>query len=435
MTTDATSRSSAAEPAADEPRFLGVPAPPGPTRRAFWRSPLRGPWLTAFLGSLLLALLTVVALTGFLSHEAYEPSLGDNAIVPADRDLELPISWPAGVDWLYALNQGLHVTAGVVAVPLLLAKLWSVIPRLFAWPPVASPAQGLERLALLLLVGGALFLFATGLVNIQSWYPFGFNFVVAHYYAAIIFTGALLLHVAVKTPRIRRAYREQGVLKPLRASLAETRPEPLDPDGLVTTNPAPPSLSRRGLLGLVGLASAALAVVTAGQSIGGPLRRTAIFAPRGAGERDWPVNKTAAAAGITQADIAGWRLTLAGPGGERTLVLDEVRALPQTAERLTIGCVEGWSTTQDFEGVALRELGALVGAPAPRRVTAVSLQEAILGRATFNRAQSRDPRSMLALRAAGADLTPDHGAPARIMVPGAPGVHQTKWVTRLEFQA
>ena len=31
-------------------------APPGPFRPGFWRSPLRGPWLTAVLGSLLLVL-------------------------------------------------------------------------------------------------------------------------------------------------------------------------------------------------------------------------------------------------------------------------------------------------------------------------------------------------------------------------------------------
>jgi DMSO/TMAO reductase YedYZ molybdopterin-dependent catalytic subunit len=434
MTPTGTSPSSA-EPAADDPRFLGLAAPPGPTRRGFWRSPLRGPWLTALLGSLLLVLLTIVAATGFLSHEAYEPSLGRNAIVPADRDLELPFGWPAGPTWLYALTQGLHVTVGIVAVPLLLAKLWSVIPRLFAWPPFATPAQSLERLSVLLLVGGALFLFATGIVNIQGWYPFGFNFVVAHYYAAWVFTGALVLHVAIKAPVVRRARRTHGALAPLRASLAQTRPEPLDPDGLVTTNPAPPSLSRRGLLGIVGAASALLALTTAGQSIGGPLRRLALFAPRGAGEFDFPVNKTARAAGITPDVVAGWRLELAG-AREVSLTREELLAMRQTAERLTIGCVEGWSTTQPFEGVALRDLAALCGVPDARRMRAVSLQEkAILGQATFNAAQVRDPRSMLALRVDGEDLTPDHGFPARIMVPAAPGVHQTKWIARLEFSA
>ena len=51
----------------------------GPFRPGFWRSPLRGPWLTAVLGSLLLLLVLVVAVTGFLSHAAYQPDLGRNA--------------------------------------------------------------------------------------------------------------------------------------------------------------------------------------------------------------------------------------------------------------------------------------------------------------------------------------------------------------------
>ena len=54
--------------------------PPGPFRAGFWRSPLRGPWLTAALGSVLLGLVTVVATTGFLSHAAYQPDLPGNEI-------------------------------------------------------------------------------------------------------------------------------------------------------------------------------------------------------------------------------------------------------------------------------------------------------------------------------------------------------------------
>ena len=61
--------------------------PPGPFRPSFWRSPLRGPWLTALLGSVLLVLVTIVAVTGFLSHAAYQPDLPGNAIVDPGRDL------------------------------------------------------------------------------------------------------------------------------------------------------------------------------------------------------------------------------------------------------------------------------------------------------------------------------------------------------------
>ena len=43
---------------------------PKPTNPMFWRSPIRGPWLTSFLGTLLVPAITVIALTGFIDHWA-----------------------------------------------------------------------------------------------------------------------------------------------------------------------------------------------------------------------------------------------------------------------------------------------------------------------------------------------------------------------------
>src|SRR5437588_5058749 len=166
----------------------GRAAPPGPFRPEFWRSPLRGPWLTSFLGTLLLPLVVVVATTGFISHDAYQPQLPHNASVdPAHDVLPFIHLWPTSPAWLYALTQGLHVTIGLISIPLLLAKLWPVVPRLFAWPPVRTAAAALERASLLLLVGGGLFEFATGVLNIQNYYPWHFGFVRAHYYGAWVF--------------------------------------------------------------------------------------------------------------------------------------------------------------------------------------------------------------------------------------------------------
>ena len=422
-------------------RLFPATPPPGPFRPGVFRSPLRGPWLTSLLGSLLLVAMILVAVTGLLSHAAYQPDLGFNAIVPKGADAPLlNIGWPTHPSWLYAVTQGTHVTLGILAVPLLLAKLWSVIPRLFAWPPVASAAQAVERLSLLLLVGGALFQFATGIVNAQVYYPFKFGFVTAHYYGAWVFMAALALHVLVKLPTIRRAYRERGVLKPLRASLEQTRPEPYEPDGLVSEQPAEPTLSRRGLFGVVGAMTAGLFVVTAGQSIGGPLRGAALLAPRGrvrgSGPNDFEVNKTAATAKITpQMTGSGYRLKLQG---RRTVELSRAQllALPQHTEHLPIACVEGWSTTQAWTGVRLRDLAALAGVPASTQLHVGSLQKAgALRQATLESRQVADERSLLALKVNGADLSPDHGYPARVIVPALPGVHCTKWVAILDFRA
>ena len=52
---------------------------------------------------------------------------------------------------------------------------------------------------------------------------------------------------------------------------------------------------------------------------------------------------------------------------------------------------------------------------------------------TFTDTQLRDPRTLLALKVGGVDLSLDHGFPARIVVPGSPGVRNTKWVETIAF--
>jgi DMSO/TMAO reductase YedYZ molybdopterin-dependent catalytic subunit len=392
-----------------------------PFRPEFWKSPLRGRGLTALLGSILLVLVTLVAVTGFLSHAAYQPDLGRNALVDPDVPFTTFFDWPTGPSWLYALTQGIHVNAGLVTIPVVLAKLWSVIPRLFQWPPARTPAEGIERAAVALLVASTGFLLATGVANIQYWYVFDFDFVKAHYYAAVVFVAALAVHLVVKIPVVVRVYR--------------TRRELAGDDHLVAPAPDPATISRRGLLAAVGGGSLALLVANVGESIGGPLRATAFLAPRRSG--GFPVNKTAAGAKVTEGMVgASYRLVLRGGPRELRLSRDELLALPQVTHALTLGCVEGWSTRQTWTGIPLAELARRAGIADPRELLVESLQPAgILRQATLAAGQVADSRSLLALRVNREELTMDHGYPARIIVPGLPGVHNTKWVAALTFRA
>ena len=419
-------------------RLFPSEPPPGPSRPGFWRSPLRGAWLTSLIGVLLLPGLFVVAATGLISHAAYQPDLAHNAIVPPGADFQPFIfPWPTHPAWLYAATQGTHVTVGFTLVPLVLAKLWSVLPRLFDWPPIRNVGHALERLTLLGVVGGVLFEFATGILNTQLYYPFGFGFVRAHYFGAWVVIVSVTLHVVIKIPVIRRAYRLHGVLTPLSRSLAETLPEAFEPGGLASPDPAEPTISRRGLLGLSAVASGALFVISAGQSIGGPLRSLALLALHGTsgrGPNGFQINTSAATAGIRPEELANWALELRGPT-PRTMGRSELLALPQTTDSLPIACVEGWSTTQAWTGIRLRDLAAMAGVPGATRLTVTSLQKhGILREVTLTEAEIHDDRSLLALRVNGVDLSLDHGFPARIIVPALPGVHNTKWVASLEFR-
>ena len=179
-------------------RALERNPPPGLGRSRAWHSPLRGPWLTSVFGAVLLVALPVVIITGLLDYIAYGPRFGQ--AIPADVGwLRLPqFDWPTRPSWLFQPTEGLHVVLGLVIIPVVLAKLWSVVPKLFAWPPARSVAQVLERLSLLLLIGGILFEIATGVLNIQYDYLFGFSFYAAHYYGAWVFIAGFVVHVALK---------------------------------------------------------------------------------------------------------------------------------------------------------------------------------------------------------------------------------------------
>ena len=418
--------------------------PAGPFRPAFWRSPLRGPWLTAILSAALLVALPVIAVTGFLSNVAYDPRLGDNAVGRHLGILDFYLfPWPTRPSWLYALTQGLHVTVGLAATPILLAKLWSVTPRLFKWPPARSPAEALERVSLALLVGGALFEFATGILNVQYDYAFGFFFTDAHYYGAWVFTAALVVHSALKLGTMRRSLAARRWLAPLREDLGRTAPEP--PGPLVSPAPAPASMSRRTLLGTVAAGSVALLIQGAGDAVGGTLRRLAFLGPRdrtgGSGPNDFPINRTATAAAIRPGDIdASWTLAVgglpaAGPPRAVTLSRAQLLAMPQHTCELPIACVEGWSTTQRWTGVRIRDLAARVGMDGPLTLDVSSIaSNGIYDGATLGSNQVADARTLLALRVGGAPLSPDHGYPARVIGPGLPGVHCTKWVSQLTFR-
>ncbi|WP_082971392.1 molybdopterin-dependent oxidoreductase [Mycobacterium sp. 852002-51971_SCH5477799-a] len=404
-----------------------------------WRSPLRGPWLTSVFGSVLLVTLPIVILTGLLSYIAYGPRFGQ--AIPADVGwLRLPaFDWPTNPSWLYRLTQGIHVGLGLILIPVVLAKLWSVIPRLFVFPPARSIAQLLERVSLLMLVGGILFEIVTGVLNIQYDYIFGFSFYTAHYFGAWVFIAGFVMHVAIKGRRMWAGLRSLSLRDVLRSGRADTDAQPWQPDGLAAAEPGPATVSRRGALALVGGGALFLAVLTAGQTLGGYARPAALLLPRGRlpGDGDFQVNRTAAAAGISARDtLERWRLTL--NGGPRPVMLDRAAllAMPQHTAVLPISCVEGWSTTQAWTGVRLAYLAALAGVPAPEsaRVSSLERSGAFAG-ATLQRNQVLHPDALLALRVNGDDLSPDHGYPARIIVPALPGVHNTKWVASIAFRA
>jgi DMSO/TMAO reductase YedYZ molybdopterin-dependent catalytic subunit len=376
------------------------------TPRVF-TSTLRDERIAALLGVALGVSFTVCFVTGVLSHLIQDPPSW--------------FLWPSRPAGLYRVTQGVHVATGLAAIPLLLAKLWVVYPKLFAWPPFTSVAHLVERLAIIPLVGGAVFELFTGLADTHLWYPWPFNFRTAHYWVAWITIGALIVHFGAKWTITRAA---------LFSAKSSTEPPP--PTARTS------AFDRRTFLATVFATAGAVTIFTVGQTVA-PLRKLALLAPRrpDAGPQGFPVNRTAAGAGVVNtARSPDYRLTVDGKVRRRlTLTREELRTLPQNEATLPISCVEGWSTTQRWRGVRVRDLLERVGAASDAGVRVHSLQPRRSYRTSdLNRWQAHDPDTLLALEVNGQTLDIDHGFPLRLIGPNRPGVQQTKWVTRLDVR-
>jgi hypothetical protein len=396
-------------------------------------SAARHPRTAVVLGRLLGTGFLVCFATGLYSHFLQDP-------LPGMAFLTRPAS-------LYRITQGLHVAVGIACIPLLLGKLYTVFPLLFAWPPARTVAGLLERASIAVFVASSLVQLATGLVNTYQWYPWPFPFRQVHFALAWVIVASLAIHIGVKLPIIARWWRRRdslgpdGRLRPVgdgEGALGRREPRASGVTGVLQrwierAPAAPDAISRRTVLGAVGVATGAAVVLSVGQSLPA-LAAVNVFGPRqqGLGPQAVPVNKTARAAGVVAAATdPGWTLTVRSGGRSRVLTRADLLALPQTRVTLPIACVEGWSVSADWRGVRVADLAALVGATG-RGITVRSLQHGAYATTLLEPEFAADPLTLVALELNGAPLDLDHGYPARIIAPARPGVLQTKWLTSLE---
>jgi hypothetical protein len=371
---------------------------------------LRSPAVAARVGVWLGVCFGVAFVTGLISHEAYVT----HPFVP----------FPTRPVWMYRVTQALHVASGTAAIPLLLVKLWTVFPKLFARPPRRATellVVSLERASIAVLVGAAIFQLASGLANTAQWYPWDFHFRATHDALAWVAIGALALHVAVKLPLIR-----------------EVLGAPIDADAHDRASTSPTSaLSRRALVRSSLLASGVAVLGSAGAAVPW-LRRASVFGVRsGAGPGGIPINKSAKAADVVATALSpAYRLVVAHGARAMTFSRDDLEQLRQHSHDLPIACVEGWSASGRWTGVRLRDLLDLLGAPRGRDVRVTSLQPHGPFRVTTLPSQFvDDPLTLVALGLEGEALSLDHGYPCRLIAPNRPGVLQTKWLSSLEVLA
>jgi DMSO/TMAO reductase YedYZ molybdopterin-dependent catalytic subunit len=146
--------------------------------------------------------------------------------------------------------------------------------------------------------------------------------------------------------------------------------------------------------------------------------------------KDFPV----LSAGPTpQVDLATWRFTF--EGGPRPIASwswKEFEALPHSTFRGDIHCVTKWTKFDtSWEGVTIDALLAAAGIAPP---TPFLLTQSYGGYETnIPVADLLNGQAMIATRYANAPLEPDHGGPARLLVPHLYFWKSAKWVNGLRF--
>jgi DMSO/TMAO reductase YedYZ molybdopterin-dependent catalytic subunit len=147
-------------------------------------------------------------------------------------------------------------------------------------------------------------------------------------------------------------------------------------------------------------------------------------------ETGFPVLSAGATPRIAQAD---WRLTLkSGPRPVKTWSWEEFNALPRTRQTRDIHCVTKWSKFDtSWEGVTIDDILADAGLEAP---TGYVLAHSYGGYTTnVPYKDLAGDRAMVAIRYEGAPIAPDHGGPARLLVPHLYFWKSAKWLNALQF--
>ena len=127
---------------------------------------------------------------------------------------------------------------------------------------------------------------------------------------------------------------------------------------------------------------------------------------------------------VPEIDAGSWRLTVRTPAGERVVGYAELAGAGDHV-RAILDCTGGWFAEQDWEGV---RLDRLLGEAGDARSVLVRSVTGYARRLPLTDAGG----AILATRVGGARLSPGHGFPLRLVVPGRRGFWWVKWVERVE---
>jgi DMSO/TMAO reductase YedYZ molybdopterin-dependent catalytic subunit len=146
----------------------------------------------------------------------------------------------------------------------------------------------------------------------------------------------------------------------------------------------------------------------------------------------WPVLHYG---GVPRVDPTTWEFRVFGLVEEPLrLSYGEFRALPSTTITCDIHCVTAWSRLGvTFEGVPTRTVLRLAGVRPDAKFAMVYGEQGYEANVPLEYLLADD--AVLAHRADGADLTPEHGWPLRLVIPRLYFWKSVKWVRGVELLA
>ena len=189
---------------------------------------------------------------------------------------------------------------------------------------------------------------------------------------------------------------------------------------------SPPVLSRRSVLRLGALGAATLVGWQAIERLAPAVRLptgskpTASLSGNAFPAEIWLFDS------VPTIDAAAWRLGV----GTGAFSLEELTSLHARREvQAILDCTSGWWSEQVWSGVSMLDVVRSAGLPAG--ATALAIVSTTGHRIVLPVADLADV--LLATHVGGEVLSPAHGYPVRLVVPGRRGYHWVKWVAQIDL--
>ena len=134
-------------------------------------------------------------------------------------------------------------------------------------------------------------------------------------------------------------------------------------------------------------------------------------------------------------ETARWALSVQGSDSAvaRQVTIAQIRELPRVEQITQLNCIEGWTVVVQWAGVRFADFTARY-APQFRNARYVSMrtpdQAYFVG---LDSASALHAQTLLCYEMNGADLTSEHGAPLRLVIPVKYGVKNIKRIGKIRY--